>query len=620
MKVFLIYVRDEDFYRLLPPRKGRMSGANGRIEVMAFPPLGVQTLAPVVRAHGHEVVMFDTCHPQMKASHIARAAIEQGPQVIALSFLSTTSYAAAKAMAERLKRAVPQTPIITGGVFATMNAPKVLADCPFFDCIGVGEGEEILPAYLDHVADPGSVPGLVWRNGDEIVSNEHAPILKDLDKYPYPDRKSLPIDYLESMPLDVPLVLSHDRFCTMQTSRGCPFPCVFCDIPALAEGKWRCRSPAHVLGEMQQLSDEGYRSIYLTDDHFLLKRDRITAICEGIIERKLQFRWGCEGRVDSLAVDRLSLMGKANCGMLAFGIESGTQKVLDRLKKRQTLAQIEHAVDQAKKHGIGMAHGFFLIGSPDETEADILQSFRFAARLEIDTFGFNRLCVYRGTPLWQEYVERGIIDDERDWYKWFKCSDIDPTVLPSGTVHRARQKGYLLLLGYRLLHRPVSTFRLLRKLGENMKKTDILKLLWSPFRKRQMFRKPELPARMVDAGLVAPIRDGSATATDEMETNGVDQAHPGRLIFVGNLSPRVTEGRLAIAFSGDGREVRRVNVVSEGDTGRFAFVEMASEGHARAAIAALHGSALDGATLSVEAAAPRARRAAHGRGHPRPTR
>jgi radical SAM superfamily enzyme YgiQ (UPF0313 family) len=199
-------------------------------------------------------------------------------------------------------------------------------------------------------------------------------------------------------------------------------------------------------------------------------------------------------------------MAQANCGFLAFGVEAGTQRVLDRLKKMQTLAQVENAVRQAKRHGIATAHGFFLVGSPDETEQDILESFRFAARLELDTFGFNRLCAYRGTPLWQEYVERGIIDDARDWYKWFKCSDIDPTVLSGERVNRARQKGYLLLFAHRFLLRPVKTLKLLRAFSRHMKLSDILTLLWSPFRKRVLARQPELPARMIDQGLSAPVR------------------------------------------------------------------------------------------------------------------
>jgi radical SAM superfamily enzyme YgiQ (UPF0313 family) len=473
---------------------------------MAFPPLGIETLAPILRKEGHDVRMFDTCHPEMKEGHIVEAVQKDPPDVIALSFLSTTSYPAAKSMAFRLKQETPQTPIILGGVFASINGANILAECPFVDFVGVGEGEELLPDFLDNIDHPGNVPGLVFRNKEEIIVNPYRPLISDLDKFPYPDRTSLPIDYIESIPLDVPAVLSLNRFCTIQTSRGCPFKCIYCDIPTQTEGKWRCRSPEHVLGEMQQLNAKGYRTIYLTDDHFLLNRKRIRSICEGISDRKMAFEWGCEGRVDSRAVDQLSIMANANCTSLAFGIEAGTQKVLNRLKKNQTLDQIEFAVNEAKRQGIKKIHGFFLVGSPGETESDIRESFKFAARLNLDTFGFNRLCVYRGTPLWKEYIDRGIIDDKRDWYKWFKCSDIDPTVLPSEKVNLARKKGYLYLFSHRIFFRPIKTLKLLFLFSKSMRLKNLLRLLLSPFRRREMSVKPELPARMVDRGLRAPIR------------------------------------------------------------------------------------------------------------------
>jgi anaerobic magnesium-protoporphyrin IX monomethyl ester cyclase len=506
MTIFLVHVGDDNFYRLLPAALDRGTSRNGRVKVMAFPPLGIQTLAPVLRQRGHQVRMFDTCHPQMKAEDIAPAVAQERPDVVALSFLSTTTYPAAKSLARQLKAAAPQIPIIVGGAFATLNADRILGDCAAIDCVGVGEGEELLPDYLEHLDDPASVAGLVRRHQGKVVENAPRPLVRNLDQFPYPDRTSLPIDYIESLPLDVPAVLSLDKFCTVQTSRGCPYACIYCDIPSLGEGRWRSRSPEHVLGELQQLSDQGYRSIYLTDDHFLINRKRIDGICQGIIDRKLEFRWGCEGRVDSVGIDQLPLMRQAGCDFLAFGVEAGTQRTLDRLHKKQTPAQVEHAVREAKRQGIGRVHGFFVVGSPDETEADILESFRFAARLELDTFGFNRLCAYRGTPLWQEYVTRGIIDDDRDWHKWFKCSDIDPTALPSELVNRLRAKGYGLLFLHRVLKRPLRTAKLLRAFGRHMKTTDIFKLLCSPFRRRTLTRQAELPARMVEAGLLEPDR------------------------------------------------------------------------------------------------------------------
>ncbi len=501
MLIYMVYVRDKDFYSILEDTE-----SNGTLKVMAFPPLGIQTLAPILRQHGHQVKLFDTCHPEMDENHIQQLVIDEKPDVVALSFLSTTTYLVIKKLAGRLKAVAPEIPIIVGGAFATINAVNILKDCSDIDAVGAGEGEELLPEYLENLDNPGVVGSLIWRRGEEIIENPVRPINRNLDQFPYPDRTSLPIEYIESMPLDVPAVLSLEKFCTIQTSRGCPYKCIYCDIPSLAGGKWRFRSPEHVLGELQELDDAGYRSVYFTDDHFLLHEKRIQDICQGIIDRKLEMKWGCEGRVDALAVNKFPIMSKANCNMLAFGVEAGTQKVLDRLKKNQTLNQIKQAVDEAKKHGIEVAHGFFLIGSPEETKKEILESFRFAARLKLDTFGFNRLCVYRGTPLWQEYIDRGIINDEEDWYKWFKCSDIDPDVLPSDVLNQIRMKGYLHLFLYRIFLRPVKTFKLIRKFSRYMKIQDIFKLLWSPFRRKTLTRMPELPLKMIEQGIKAPER------------------------------------------------------------------------------------------------------------------
>jgi radical SAM superfamily enzyme YgiQ (UPF0313 family) len=116
MRIFMAYVRDENFSSVLPETSSPNGTTDdGRIKVVAFPPLGIQTLAPAIREHGHEVRLFDTCHPQMKARHIAQAMQQEPPDIVALSFLSTTTYPATKAMAKHLKSVAPHTPIIVGG-------------------------------------------------------------------------------------------------------------------------------------------------------------------------------------------------------------------------------------------------------------------------------------------------------------------------------------------------------------------------------------------------------------------------------------------------------------------------------------------------------------------------
>jgi radical SAM superfamily enzyme YgiQ (UPF0313 family) len=174
-------------------------------------------------------------------------------------------------------------------------------------------------------------------------------------------------------------------------------------------------------------------------------------------------------------------MAKAHCRTLMFGVESGSQKVLDRLKKEQTLAEVETAVTNAKQAGIEIVHGFFVVGTPDETVADLRATFDFASRLRLDTFGFNRLCVYRGTPLWHAYVQRGLVSDVDDWYKYFKCSEIDPRCLPGPVINTERAAGLRRLFRYKLAHYPLQTLTLLRRFTRYMKLRDVVYLIVKPF-------------------------------------------------------------------------------------------------------------------------------------------
>ena len=479
MHVVLIYIRDPQFYAFQADKRS----IRDLPQIIGFPPIGIMTLSAVLKREGHECTMFDQANPETPDEHIVEEIRRIEPDLVGLSFLSTTSYPYAKVLARLLRREFPEVPLAFGGVFATLNADRVKKQCPEVDFVGRGDGEQLILDLLENLDSPENVTGLTWSDRDgTVISNPPRPIDHDLDQWPYPDRESLPLDFIESMPLDVPAVLSMDRYTTMQTSRGCPWPCVFCDIPAFSEGKWRSRSAEHVLGEFRHLQELGYGAVYFVDDHFLLQPKRIEDICDSLIDNDIQIQWGCEGRVDpGPSLDMLPKMAKARCRSLMFGIESGSQKVLDRLKKKQTLAEIATAVNHAKKAGIEIVHGFFVVGSPDETEEDMRETFRFASKLRIDSFGFNRLCVYRGTPLWGEYLERGLVDDSEDWYKYYKCSEIDPTVLPGEEIHRIRSEELQRLLWYKLARYPAQSLRLIGRFMRHMPIRDVVHLLVKPF-------------------------------------------------------------------------------------------------------------------------------------------
>jgi anaerobic magnesium-protoporphyrin IX monomethyl ester cyclase len=508
MRIFLIHIRDPQFYAL--PATTR--AANGNIRIMGFPPIGIMSLSAVLKRAGHECVMFDQANPETPNRVIIEEIRRQQPSLIGLSFLSTTSYPYAKVLARQIRAMDSHVRLAFGGVFATLNAHLVKTQCPEVDFICRGDGEQLILDLLEHLDDPAAVAGLTWAKDGEVITNPNRPLDRNLDQWPYPDRESLPLDFVESMPLDVPAVLSMERFTTMQTSRGCPWPCVFCDIPIFNEGKWRSRSPQHVIDEFKHLQENGYGAVYFVDDHFLLQPKRIEAICKGINDAGINIQWGCEGRVDSTAQHLFSAMAKANCRTLMFGIESGSQKVLDRLKKDQTLEQVESAVNNAKEAGIEIVHGFFVVGSPDETVEDMRATFDFASRLKLDTFGFNRLCVYRGTPLWKEYVVRELVDDANDWYKYFKCSEIDPTCLSGPVINDERAAGLRRLFRYKVTHYPLQTFRLLRRFLRHMPLRDVIYLIVKPFMgKKQGPTKNEVLSRAVEH---RTLKDNAAELTN----------------------------------------------------------------------------------------------------------
>ena len=185
MRVFLIHVRDPQFYAL--PAKTRAK--NGHIRVMGFPPIGIMSLSSVLKQAGHECVMFDQANPDTPNDVIIEEINRQQPALVGLSFLSTTSYPYAKILARQIRAANSKVKLAFGGVFASFNAALVKLQCPEVDFVCRGDGEQLMLDLLERFDDPSGVAGLTWAKDGKVVQNPNRPMERHLDQWPFPDRE-----------------------------------------------------------------------------------------------------------------------------------------------------------------------------------------------------------------------------------------------------------------------------------------------------------------------------------------------------------------------------------------------------------------------------------------------
>ncbi len=485
MKTSLIFVRDRRFFsnpssKFFRHRKHSPYPQGKKHYVLGEPPLGIMYLSSVLKKMGCGVSMTDQCHPEYSDDRFVDSLHRDPPDMVGISFLSNMCYPAACTLSRKIKAALPATTIVYGGVFPTINARKIVATEASVDIVARGEGEGIirdLAQGLDRLDD---IPGITFRSGSGAVveTPDRSPIT-DLDSIPFPDREGLDINYVASLPLDVPAVIWDRPYTSILSSRGCPFGCFYCNCPTFSGKKCRARSAGNVLEELEELDRMGYGAFTFVDDNFLLDPDRVTEICNGMVARKYSFRWGCEGRADPKVNRLFGKLAKAGCGLTMFGIESGSQRVLNGMNKRTKLFDIDQAVARAKDAGISIIHGFFIVGSPGETIQEVHQTFAFAEKIAINSFNFNSLTAFRGTPLWRNSVARGLIDEEKDWDKMFPVHSIDPDTIDSRTLFALRSHLVKRLVRRKVLKDPLEAAKIFSRFLQCMSLRDVYLLLTS---------------------------------------------------------------------------------------------------------------------------------------------
>ena len=257
-------------------------------------------------------------------------------------------------LADIIKENNPKCKVVLGGPHASVLYEQILEKHPSIDIIVIGEGEQ---TFLDIVkGEPlEKIKGIAFRKEDVIVTEKREP-LDNLDKL------TIPAKYY-----------SYKRIIT---ARGCPGQCIFCDTPHLWGRNIRFRSTNHVVDELELLNKKHQRSFFIfSDDTFTADKNRVIDICKEIIDRKLEIIWDCRSRVNFIDEERLDWMKKAGCVSISYGIESGSEKILKKIKKYTTKEQIIKAAKLTRDFGFFM-NFFIIVGSPGEDNETIQETIQ----------------------------------------------------------------------------------------------------------------------------------------------------------------------------------------------------------------------------------------------------
>ncbi|MBC7112678.1 MAG: radical SAM protein [Candidatus Methanomethyliales bacterium] len=376
------------------------------------PPLGLAYVAAAVRKEGHDVSIIDS--PALDISHHKLGEILQreSPDVIGVTSTTPTIYDAMKAVTIA-KDFCPDSITVLGGCHITSLPEDTLAECKSLDIGVIGEGEATIVDLLRALETKkplSEVDGIVYRNKEKVVKTRPRRLIENLDEIPFPARDLLPLDRYT-------ILGERHRLGNILTSRGCPFRCIFCSSSQFYGRRFRARSPKNVVDEIEELiSKYKIKSFEIVDDNFTVDKKRAIEIAEEIIKRGLQIWWACGSRVDLISRELLQIMKKAGCGLIYYGIESGSERILSILRKGITLEQAKSAIKWAKEVGIEVM-GSFIIGVPGETKEDVMKTIKFAKESGIDFAQFTAMTPYPGTEIYEIAKKEGLLTTN-DWSRY----------------------------------------------------------------------------------------------------------------------------------------------------------------------------------------------------------
>ncbi len=382
-----------------------------------LPSRGLLSLAAVLRRAGHAVEVVDADLEHLAPARVAERAARFGSRVVGIT-MNTFQVHAGLDVARAVKASRPDTVVVAGGPHPSAVPEDVLKE-EAVDAACVGEGEETVVELADAI-EAGrpldGIAGIAWRDGDRVRRTPPRPGLADLDALPFPaydlagDLRRYPGAHPVRQPPSMHVL----------ASRGCPFRCTFCSDAVFGKHV-RFVSPARVADEIEALHrDFGVREVFFQDDTMNLKREWFEAVCDALIARDLPRRvvFKTQFRVNRTLIDA-ALLAKAKaagCWAVFFGVESGSQAVLDGIRKGTTLDEIRRAFDLARGAGLTTIASF-MVGNIGDTVQTVADSVSLCRQIAPDEFGFAIATPLPGTEFHRVAREKGWIEieDLRDY-------------------------------------------------------------------------------------------------------------------------------------------------------------------------------------------------------------
>ena len=388
------------------------------------PPFGLLYIAAVLLKHEYRVHIaeLDTYGKEdfsdVYISLIKNKIKENDYKIIGITFL-TAYYMVVDYLVKQIKRDFPEIVLVVGGPHVTALPEESVNIGP--DVAVIGEGESVFLQIVESISKKlalDTIPSIVI-NKEYANSSEH---IKTPGRLGYEDINALPLPAFHLINLEHYMSRNYAirsywlRCGWVITSRGCPAACTFCAKSSTHGRGVRERDIGSIIEELKMLKEKfNIKAFRILDDTFVIKERRVLAFCDELMKHDLGFIWACQARVSYFTDNIAKALRNSGCVQVDFGVESGSQKVLDALKKGTSIEQTKRSFEIAHKNNL-RALATIMIGNPEETWDDIIATKNLLKEIKPDYTGVFFTTPYPGTKLYEQALANNwLVSGKNNW-------------------------------------------------------------------------------------------------------------------------------------------------------------------------------------------------------------